>query len=421
MPDWTVTAAPATREDIIGAYRIFLGRNPDEAGLRYFLDLSTAGELSIGRLLDRFLECDEFCIATGLRRARDATAKGRLEEAMGHLLPIFGREPFNGAGREAVFDLRARMNAAAREGVAARYGIRPEEVPQRLPFVAIGTTGLCNASCIHCPTGKPETAHVPRVPMDPALFEKLVRGMAEAHIVVTGRINLGLFGDGLVDPHVIERLRVIRRHLPEVFVSVNTNGAAYNREKHRALAGLANIVTLHCEALVPETYNRLMQPLRHERVFPKINQLLEDFPGKVEVSVPVSRMNLGELRAIREHFTERGAVHVHFDPLLSRDAKDMQLYRSLALAPQKHNCDRQILEELIVDCDGRVLICCNDFRRSEPIGDLTRESVLDVLVNERRRRVRQQLDENRHGEISTCSRCYADSRMSETWRELVPH
>jgi tetratricopeptide (TPR) repeat protein len=85
---------------------------------------------------------------------------------------------------------------------------------QRLNFVIIGTTGTCNASCIHCPTGKAETAHVPRKPMDMKLFRHLIDELAASEIPITGQIAFGLFGDGLVDPFVVERAAYVRQSFP---------------------------------------------------------------------------------------------------------------------------------------------------------------------------------------------------------------
>jgi Iron-sulfur cluster-binding domain len=147
-----------------------------------------------------------------------------------------------------------------------------------------------------------------------------------------------------------------------------------------------------------------------ERVQPKIEQILETFPGKVVVSVPVSRRNLGELASIRSWFSSRGAVDVVFDALSSRCAEDRTLFDSLALNPKPIRCPSEIMDDLIVDCDGQVLICCQDFERVEGIGSLRDESLKAVLTGLKRLNARKTLAENRHEEITTCSRCFADIR-----------
>jgi len=286
------------------------------------------------------------------------------------------------------------------------YALAPMEV---LSYVILGTTGTCNASCIHCPTGKPETDHVPRTPMSMALFEKIIDGIADRDIIVKDHIAFGLFGDGLVDPYVVKRAAYLRSSLPAVRLSVNTNGAAFNQKKHAGLSDLVSVIALHCESLVPAVYNDLMSPLRAERVFPKFGEILDTFPGKVVVSVPVSKLNISELPSIRESFLERGAVDVIFAGLISRCAEDRTTFDALALGPHPIRCPPLILDNLIVDCDGEVLLCCNDFQRKVGIGNLSTDDFDEVLNGVERVRVRNILREGRHEELKTCSICYGDT------------
>ena len=76
-----------------------------------------------------------------------------------------------------------------REGELLKAWMRSREnrlpnLPERLRFVILGTTGLCNASCIHCPTGNAETAHTPQTPMPMPLFKKIVDGVRGSGIKV---------------------------------------------------------------------------------------------------------------------------------------------------------------------------------------------------------------------------------------------
>ncbi|WP_206245233.1 radical SAM protein [Novosphingobium terrae] len=282
---------------------------------------------------------------------------------------------------------------------------------QRLNFVIIGTTGTCNASCIHCPTGKAETAHVPRKPMDMGLFRSLIDQLAEGDIPITGQIAFGLFGDGLVDPFVVERAAYVRQMLPGVAISVNTNGAAYDPKKHAKLRDYISLITLHCESINPAVYDRMMAPLRAERVHAKFPGLFRDFPQMVRVSVPVSRANHGEMEAMFSHFKAMGAEHVAFHPLSARCSRDQTLFDSLSFDPHIIRCEGKIFNDLIIDSDGAVVACCNDFEREVPVGNLKDNTLAELLVDPRRHEMIRLLEENRHDEISTCARCRADIRL----------
>lgn len=288
---------------------------------------------------------------------------------------------------------------------------RPRRAGQapHIHALILGTSGTCNASCIHCPTGKASTAHVPRGTMSMALFRKIVDGIAEDGVALA-HVGFGLFGDGLVDPLVVERARYFRRRLPDAPLAVNTNGAAYNPGRHAELRDLVSSLALHCESLVPATYDRLMAPLKARNVFPKYLAILRDFPGKVRVSVPVSRANLDELVTLRTWFLEHGAREVSFDGLSSRCAEDLGVFQALALAPVRIRCSAAVTNDLIVDCDGAVLPCCNDFAREQPIGNLAIESLRETLANLARRQFAQKMRDGAHDTIPLCTRCFGDVR-----------
>ncbi len=129
-------------------------------------------------------------------------------------------------------------------------------------YLSFGTTNLCNASGIHCPTGKAETDHLTQEEMSLGLLSKVLAGLRGLNIVITEQIGFGLFGDGLVDKQVVERAKIVRQCFPEVPLVINPNGAAFDKKKHRVLRDLNVTIGLHVESLIPGTYDHLMAPLR---------------------------------------------------------------------------------------------------------------------------------------------------------------
>jgi radical SAM protein with 4Fe4S-binding SPASM domain len=309
------------------------------------------------------------------------------------------------------FRLKRRRHEELRKKLVTNHGPGIEFLPRRLTFMAMGTTGLCNASCMHCPTGKTTTEQVPRIPMSMPMFESIIRQIDELGLILFGQISFGLFGDALLDPHVLRRVQFVRETLPEASISVNTNGAAYDRARHGALAEEQIILALHCESLKPDVYNTLMQPLLLHRVLPKMEQIIVDFGSKVLVSVPVTRLNQNELPGISEFFRSRGVGDLGFDIFSARCAEDRTVFDTLSLSTMKNRCGPDVHEQLIVDCDGKVLICCNDFQRLEVIGDLSSQNLLQVLLHPDRRRMVEQFSSNRENERRSCQKCFCDQKI----------
>ena len=117
-----------------------------------------------------------------------------------------------------------------------------------LPRLNIGTTGVCNASCIHCPTNKPGMRQ-PSGRMDMGLFRKLLDELAEGGFA--GEISFALFAEPLDDPLLIERLHLIKRMLPSA-ISIATNCALFDRARHGEIVNLADNISIHIETPSPK-------------------------------------------------------------------------------------------------------------------------------------------------------------------------
>lgn len=378
------------------AYREALAAGPSDARLarRIGHALRRMGEIGPAfRAFERAndLEPDDFETVFHL---------GLCQEDLGHTAAA--HPWFVAAGELRPDDARARAHMRVTEP-------RDLAIPDRLHFVILGTIGACNASCVHCPTGKARTRHVPRTPMPMPLFRKIIDGIADAGMPVLRQLAFGLFGDALLDPHVLERARYVRERLPDVALSVNTNGAAYDPAKHAGLEPFVSIFALHCESLDPATYDDLMRPLKAERVHAKFPRIFEDFPGKVQVACPLSRRNLKEREAIDGYFRSLGARHVDFAPLANRCARDDSLFESLAFDPRPVRCEPGIVYNLIVDCDGTVVACCNDFEREVPLGSFAEQSFEEVLASAPRLAMRERLACGEHESMPTCKRCRGDT------------
>lgn len=298
-------------------------------------------------------------------------------------------------------------------GVAGEAGFWP--LPVRETSIAelpadeirnfiIGSTGVCNASCIHCPTNKlrPSARWASEMRME--LFESLIDQIRDNQIFVTGHISLGLFGDGLLDRNVVERAKRLRAAFPHSPLHVNTNGAAYNSSRHAPLGSIVDIMAIHIETLDQEKYRRLMEPLQLDHVLPKIHQIIDDMPEIASIASPVHRDNVGEIAQIKEHFAERGVRNMIFTPVSNRCSRD-EIFQELALTPGSGSCAEEVMLDLIVDWDGTVLACCNDFLRQEPIGNLTRSSLIEILTGAPRRRFFDALRSGAWEDIETCRTC----------------
>ena len=165
--------------------------------------------------------------------------------------------------------------------------------------VILGTTGVCNASCVHCPTNKKHFS-MAHGRMSDALFFEIVAELKAGGF--RGNLFLGLFAEPLEDPNLIDRLKFIRKELPDCAVLLPTNAALFDPVRHAEIFNYVNTLSVHVEAMDPDVYGHLMHPLKLDRVLPKVRQMIDLAKlggGRMELTTPVHKGNLSELRRFR--------------------------------------------------------------------------------------------------------------------------
>lgn len=279
--------------------------------------------------------------------------------------------------------------------------------PQSIVF---GTTAVCNANCFHCPTNKAYSKTQAKGFMAPALFESVLTQLAG--IGFKGGITFGLFGEPLQDPHILDRMRMIRRLLPDSIVVPSTNAGVYDPDKHAEALALADDVAVHIEGVSAAVYDASMRPLKAARTYPRAERLLADRAGKpVHVVTPVHGRNLAEAAELKIHWESRGAGPTVFTPLMNR-AGQSPAFDDIAVAPQATACGPEVLRDLHIDWDGTVLACCQDFHRRSVIGDLKTQSLREILDGAERRRRAQLLNAKRWNAVDICAGCRNDRQES---------
>ena len=280
---------------------------------------------------------------------------------------------------------------------------------RRIRGIVIGTTGVCNASCLHCPTNKP-SRRMPQGRMSMELFSKIVNELAKASY--RGNILFGLFGEPLDDPFLVQRLKLIKEKLPRTEISIATNAGLFDEGKHSEIVDLADIIAVHVESASPEVYNRIMDPLKADRVFPRVISLIKLAQKKgrnnITLTAPIHKENILDADRIRQIFEPAGNFGLDFTPISNR-AWDEGPFFEMALAPVGIACrPSQIQDQLIIDWDGAVLPCCLDFSKSMTLGNLNESTIEEVFANKAWQDMFETFQRGEWSRKSACAQCRAD-------------
>lgn len=234
--------------------------------------------------------------------------------------------------------------------------------------IEVETINRCNGNCSFCPVNRKDDPREKAV-MSRELFEIIVKQLAE--IDYHGRFTTFSNNEPLLDDRIIEFNIYARKHLPYARMHLFTNGTLFTLDKFVALADIL-------DELVIDNYQqelKLIKPCR------EIVSYCESHP---ELSRKVTIV----LRKPNEILTSRGGT--------APNRKKLVMYGK----------DRCVLpyKQVIVRPDGKISLCCNDAVGKYTLGDLNKESLLDIWYGARFQMVRRCLYEGRKN-WGSCKYC----------------
>ncbi len=282
--------------------------------------------------------------------------------------------------------------------------------------VQLQTVNRCNGSCIMCPYGA-SAAVGPAEAMDERLYLRILRQAGRTG--ATRDLVLMLQNEPLLDPALPRRVRRAREILgPRARVKTVTNGSLLTPDKAGALieAGI-DVIDVSVDAHSPETYARIRPGLDFGEVVANTQAALAG-RGRTRISARFLRQrdNAAEEEAFVRYWRSRGAS-VRFIPLSNRAGSvpgfedirppSRRPLRALARTVLGRFLPRCLFPFIAVAvlCDGRVLVCCQDWGPRDIVGDLTRQSLAEVWNGEAMNHYRHLLWSWRPEDSAVCRDC----------------
>ncbi|UCE03933.1 MAG: radical SAM protein [Candidatus Latescibacterota bacterium] len=286
--------------------------------------------------------------------------------------------------------------------IAADGTVRELHYAETPRFIQIETNLACNAKCPFCPY-----AHMDRGPMlmEDWVWQKIVDDTRD--LGVTYRPFL--INEPLSEKRLPRIVDYIKRDTT-AHVEINTNGGLLTEKRARALldAGI-DVVRFSIDGFSRETYEPARPGVDYDKVVEYTNQFiaLRDAGGygcHIEVRMIDMQENKHEQAAFLEYWRARADAAI-LVPLY-------QWPWSGQTAPALKPC-LKILDEIFFYTDGTAPLCCWDDSGRGLVGDVTRQSVLEIWNGAEMQAMRQLLNRGRRDLITLCSRCdaYKDIRF----------
>jgi len=220
-------------------------------------------------------------------------------------------------------------------------------------FVAleIELNSRCNRKCTYCPLFHHDVPDVPEF-MKEAVINRIIEELKV--IDFNGRISFHLYSEPLLMKNLEQIIARFVAALPRAKPILFTNGDFLDDERYQSLisAGVFHIV-------VTSHSNRPVRPRRFQTIV---------FPSDLPIS-------------------NRGGSVYSID---STVMKPCYIPSSM----------------MLISVTGEVLLCCDDFFREYPMGNVLDQSLPEIWFSKRFNSIREQLNKgNRNGATAICNKC----------------
>lgn len=305
----------------------------------------------------------------------------------------------------AVFDRFVRHGLLVSEDAALR-SVRPTHIE-------IEINRHCNWRCVFCPVSeKPKPPEFMSEELFRVLLQRVVEYGAES-------IALHFYGEPLLHPKAVDWIELAVRS--GLRVDLYTNGSLLDEHKVRRLAAIGNTsLNVNLPTVDPEEFRRVTGTKQLERCVANLTLAHElQIPVSLVVNAP-RESGQEAVDRVNEAFAGMFGESVAWRTNDRAGNLDAPAYATpTALSGRLSGCS-VLLHQAVVSYAGKVLPCCQDYDQQWEWGDLTEDSLEDILVSAKAlefKRWVMGLEEPPEGFL--CSRCDLTSTLGASGRVLA--
>jgi MoaA/NifB/PqqE/SkfB family radical SAM enzyme len=283
----------------------------------------------------------------------------------------------------------AMVDNLARDGWLVEEGT-DESVRYYLKYASLEAHTVCNQACYFCPVSvAPRQAHF----MPDALYEQIVAQLAPYRDTLEAVFMIS-YNEPTVDRRFVDQVRLIKSYgLPPATL---TNATGLTPERIDALVAMGGLryLSVNLSTLDASRYDR-------DRGGDHLGMVLDhlDYAASRPVAEEMDIVVLGTGDAV--HRNDFAAISERFAGSRFRvrffEVMDRAGYLAVGLKPSPghrrlcgcENIGSRPLQHLHITPHGRCVLCCEDYDEKYLVGDLTRETVSEVLGGPQLQRMRR--------------------------------
>lgn len=308
--------------------------------------------------------------------------------------------------------LQKSEKANWRESVIIRdkwkYDLNEElDFPRIIQFE---THSYCNASCIMCPY---KTVHkeYENGYMDERLIDKIISECESYNNELNYEFLPFLMNEPLLDKRLPDIISKVKSKLVNAAVTIYTNGSSKSCDIWEEMVehGVDTIV-FSVNSIDPEEFRKITGNLSYYDFLNNImhvNEFVEKKNADTEIIAHVLRMGKTkqELIDFMKYWRDRG-IKCRTAYVENRggniDINGMTDNENF-FAPQK--CWR-MLSQIHILYDGRVVLCCGDWHRSNVLGNIRDETIADIWNSDEYKKIRMNHKDKKYEQMpELCKKC----------------
>lgn len=238
----------------------------------------------------------------------------------------------------------------------------------KIKAIEIETYNKCNGVCQFCPVNINNDTREHHF-MDSALFFKIIDELSAMNY--SGRISLFSNNEPLLDARIYEFSRYMRRSLPMAKIHMFTNGTLFTLDKFMELIP-------ELDELIIDNYTQNMKLIKPVE---EIRQYCEEHQELIEkVSIVIRKPN--EILTTRGGEAPNRKVKVSYDGVACTFP----------------------FQQMVIRPTGEVSLCCNDPLGKNTLGDVSKQSIIEVWQGEPYQKVRKIIASGRE-KFEYCKYC----------------
>lgn len=284
-----------------------------------------------------------------------------------------------------------------------------EESPLHLD---IELTSACNLKCPMCPRTvlvEDDYTNFNINMMNLDLYKKIINEAADIGVY---SVKLNWLGEPLMHRDIIEMVKYAKDKGIED-VMLNTNAVLLDNDMSKGLIeAQLDKLFFSFDSPVKEKYEAIRVGANYNKTLDNIKNFIE-LRNTMGMASPITRVSMVLMENNKSEYEE-------FIELF-KDIADEIAYVDY-LPPVSEGIDfeyndnfvcSQLWQRMVITADGEALVCCPDIYREYVVGNVNRDSILEIWKNEKIEKIRQVHMKGNYNKIPMCAKCNLSKNMEK--------